>query len=53
MLTEGGYFDEDGAEAGGDHVGQQGVLVPAPQVGQGLEAQTLTPAGGGLGSGSV
>ena len=45
-LTERGNFDENGVEAGGDHVGQQRVLVAAPQVGQGRQAQTQTPAEG-------
>jgi len=42
-LTDAGHFDEDGVEAGGDHVGQQGALVEPPQVGQRLQAQAHTP----------
>lgn len=36
-LTEGGDFDEDSMEVRWYHLGEQGLLVSAPQVGQGLQ----------------
>lgn len=41
-LTKGSNFDEDGVEVGGHHLGEQGLLVSAPQVGQRLQTKPQT-----------
>jgi hypothetical protein len=48
--ADAGDFDEDGGEAGADHLGEERVLGPLPEVGERREAEAAASGVAGVGA---